>query len=80
MAQAAELALTVPSRDTPRIQEVHITIGHVLLSTWLILFCTRKNLLIKNRDPGAEKLFWRRPEGPEPGLPPAGPGNGDEED
>ena len=30
VAQAAELALIVPSRDTPRIQEVHITIGHVL--------------------------------------------------
>ena len=30
VAQAAELALAVPSRDTPRIQEVHITVGHVL--------------------------------------------------
>ncbi len=30
VAQAAELALIVPSQDTPRIQEVHITIGHVL--------------------------------------------------
>ncbi|MGP8049055.1 MAG: SIS domain-containing protein [Desulfobaccales bacterium] len=30
VAQAAELALIVPSRDTPRIQEVHITIGHAL--------------------------------------------------
>jgi len=30
VAAAAALALTVPSRDTPRIQEVHITIGHVL--------------------------------------------------
>ncbi len=30
VAQAAEIALIVPSRDTPRIQEVHITIGHVL--------------------------------------------------
>ena len=30
VAQAAELALIVPSRNTPRIQEVHITIGHVL--------------------------------------------------
>jgi D-sedoheptulose 7-phosphate isomerase len=27
---AAEMALTVPSRNTPRVQEVHITIGHVL--------------------------------------------------
>jgi D-sedoheptulose 7-phosphate isomerase len=26
----ADLALIVPSRETPRIQEVHITIGHVL--------------------------------------------------
>jgi D-sedoheptulose 7-phosphate isomerase len=30
VAAAAEMALTVPSRDTPRVQEVHITLGHVL--------------------------------------------------
>jgi D-sedoheptulose 7-phosphate isomerase len=30
VARAAELAIVVPSRHTPRIQEVHITIGHVL--------------------------------------------------
>ena len=30
MAAQADLALVVPSRDTPRIQEVHITVGHVL--------------------------------------------------
>ena len=30
VAAAADLAITVPSRSTPRIQEVHITIGHVL--------------------------------------------------
>jgi D-sedoheptulose 7-phosphate isomerase len=30
VAAAADLALVVPSRNTPRIQEVHITIGHVL--------------------------------------------------
>lgn len=30
VARAAELAIVVPSRNTPRIQEVHITIGHVL--------------------------------------------------
>ena len=30
VAAAAELALVVPSRNTARIQEVHITIGHVL--------------------------------------------------
>ena len=30
VAAAADLALIVPSRNTPRIQEVHITIGHVL--------------------------------------------------
>ena len=30
VAGAAQLALVVPSRNTPRIQEVHITIGHVL--------------------------------------------------
>jgi D-sedoheptulose 7-phosphate isomerase len=30
VAAAADLALTVPSRSTPRIQEVHITLGHVL--------------------------------------------------
>jgi D-sedoheptulose 7-phosphate isomerase len=30
VAAAAEIALIVPSRNTPRIQEVHITIGHVL--------------------------------------------------
>jgi len=30
VAAAAELALVVPSRNTPRIQEVHITIGHIL--------------------------------------------------
>jgi D-sedoheptulose 7-phosphate isomerase len=30
VAQAAELAIVVPSWSTPRVQEVHITIGHVL--------------------------------------------------
>ena len=30
VAAAAEVALIVPSRNTPRVQEVHITIGHVL--------------------------------------------------
>lgn len=30
VAAAAETALVVPSRNTPRIQEVHITLGHVL--------------------------------------------------
>jgi D-sedoheptulose 7-phosphate isomerase len=30
VAAAAGMALTVPSRNTPRVQEVHITIGHVL--------------------------------------------------
>jgi D-sedoheptulose 7-phosphate isomerase len=30
VAAAAQLALVVPSRNTPRIQEVHITLGHVL--------------------------------------------------
>ncbi len=30
VAAAAQVALTVPSHNTPRIQEVHITIGHVL--------------------------------------------------
>lgn len=30
VAAACDMALTVPSRNTPRVQEVHITIGHVL--------------------------------------------------
>ena len=30
VAAAADLAIVVPSKSTPRIQEVHITIGHVL--------------------------------------------------
>jgi D-sedoheptulose 7-phosphate isomerase len=30
VAAQADLALVVPSRHTPRIQEVHITVGHVL--------------------------------------------------
>ena len=30
VAAAADLAIVVPSKNTPRIQEVHITIGHVL--------------------------------------------------
>ena len=30
VAAAADVALIVPSRNTPRIQEVHITLGHVL--------------------------------------------------
>lgn len=30
VAEIADLALVVPSRNTPRIQEVHITIGHIL--------------------------------------------------
>jgi D-sedoheptulose 7-phosphate isomerase len=30
VAAQADLALVVPSRDTPRIQEVHITVGHIL--------------------------------------------------
>ena len=29
-AAAADFALVVPSKNTPRVQEVHITIGHVL--------------------------------------------------
>lgn len=30
VAAAAQLAIVVPSRNTPRIQEVHITLGHIL--------------------------------------------------
>jgi D-sedoheptulose 7-phosphate isomerase len=30
LAPYADVVIAVPSRDTPRIQEVHITIGHVL--------------------------------------------------
>lgn len=30
VAEQADLALIVPSRNTPRVQEVHITLGHVL--------------------------------------------------
>jgi D-sedoheptulose 7-phosphate isomerase len=30
VAAASEIALIVPSRHTPRVQEVHITLGHVL--------------------------------------------------
>lgn len=30
MKTAAEISLIVPSQETPRIQEVHITIGHVI--------------------------------------------------
>jgi D-sedoheptulose 7-phosphate isomerase len=30
VAQAADLAIVVPSQNTPRIQEVHITVGHIL--------------------------------------------------
>ena len=30
VAAAADLALIVPSQSTPRVQEVHITLGHVL--------------------------------------------------
>ncbi len=30
LAEAAELTLTVPSDSTPRIQEAHITIGHII--------------------------------------------------
>jgi D-sedoheptulose 7-phosphate isomerase len=30
VAASADLALVVPSRQTPRIQEVHITVGHLL--------------------------------------------------
>lgn len=30
VAARAEVAIIVPSRNTPRIQEVHITVGHVL--------------------------------------------------
>ena len=30
VAAQADLAIVVPSRNTPRIQEVHITVGHVL--------------------------------------------------
>jgi D-sedoheptulose 7-phosphate isomerase len=30
VAAAADLALVVDSRDTPRVQEVHITVGHIL--------------------------------------------------
>jgi D-sedoheptulose 7-phosphate isomerase len=30
MAGLADICLAVPSRETPRIQEVHITVGHIL--------------------------------------------------
>ncbi len=30
IAEASDLSLVVPSKDTPRIQESHITIGHIL--------------------------------------------------
>ena len=30
LAEAADVVLTVPSDDTPRIQEAHITIGHIV--------------------------------------------------
>lgn len=30
LAQSANLCLVVPSNDTPRIQEAHITIGHII--------------------------------------------------
>jgi D-sedoheptulose 7-phosphate isomerase len=30
VAAAADMAIVVPSKSTPRVQEVHITIGHVL--------------------------------------------------
>ncbi|MFH1362502.1 MAG: D-sedoheptulose 7-phosphate isomerase [bacterium] len=30
IAQAADLSITVPSKETPRIQESHITIGHII--------------------------------------------------
>jgi D-sedoheptulose 7-phosphate isomerase len=30
VAEAAAFSLTVPSRNTPRVQEVHITIGHMI--------------------------------------------------
>jgi len=30
LAKAADLVLTVPSDATPRIQEAHITIGHIV--------------------------------------------------
>ena len=30
LAAAVDLCLTVPSTDTPRIQEAHITVGHIL--------------------------------------------------
>lgn len=32
IAKAAEIAITVPGKNTPRIQESHITIGHILCS------------------------------------------------
>ena len=30
MAKIADIAIVVPSNDTPRIQESHILIGHIL--------------------------------------------------
>ncbi len=30
LAEVADLVLTVPSNSTPRIQEAHITIGHIV--------------------------------------------------
>jgi len=30
LAEVADLVLTVPSRSTPRIQEAHITVGHII--------------------------------------------------
>ncbi|MEA3493698.1 MAG: D-sedoheptulose 7-phosphate isomerase [Candidatus Margulisiibacteriota bacterium] len=30
IAEVADLSITIPSKDTPRIQESHITIGHII--------------------------------------------------
>jgi len=42
VAAAADLPLIVPSRNTPRIQEVHITIGHVLCDLVDFIFYPEK--------------------------------------
>lgn len=52
-ASKADYAFIVPSENTPRIQETHITLGHVLCQmVEEILFETPRN---KNRTPSAEK-------------------------
>ncbi len=55
IAKAADLAITVPSNETPRVQESHITIGHIICN---LIEQSLDSARDKELFPGWIKLFF----------------------